>query len=53
MTEVVTALTNGLGSIANDIAGAIGGILPIALPIMGAVVAITLGIRVFRKFTRG
>lgn len=53
MTDIVTGLTNGLGSIANDLAGAIGAILPIALPIMGGLVAITLGIRVFRKFTRG
>jgi hypothetical protein len=31
--------------------GAIGSIVPVALPIMGAVVVVGIGIKVFKKFT--
>lgn len=49
MDTVVTAMTSGLQSIAADTLSGIGSIVPIALPIMGAVVVITVGIRLFKK----
>lgn len=49
MSTVISALTTGLTTVANDILGAIGSILPIALPIMGAMIVIGVAYRTFKK----
>lgn len=49
MEAVVTGLTTGISAIATDAMGAIGSILPVALPIAGAVIVVTIGLRVFKK----
>ena len=52
MTEpvtVVSALSTAFTSIAADASSAIATVLPIALPIMGAIVVIGVGIRVFKR----
>ena len=33
--------------------GAIGTIIPVVLPIMGAIVVVGIGIKVFKKFSKG
>ena len=43
------ALTAAFTSIASDCMSAISAVLPIALPIMGAVVVVCIGIRIFKK----
>lgn len=53
MADVTTALTEGLGTVATTATGMIGDLFAIALPIIGAIVLITLGMRVFKRFTRG
>ena len=51
VSTVTTALTTGISSIANDAMSAIGSVIPLALPIMGAIVVVGIGIKVFRKVT--
>lgn len=46
---VASALTSALSTVAADAMGAITAILPIALPIMGAIVVVGIGIRIFKK----
>lgn len=48
-SAVVTALTTAFSSVASDAMDAIGAILPIALPIMGAVLVAMIGIRIFKR----
>lgn len=52
MEAVVTALKTAITSFAGDAMGAIGAIVPVALPIMGAIVVVGIGIKVFRKFAK-
>lgn len=49
MSGVVESVTAGLSTTANSIMGAIGDILPVALPVLGAVLVVTVGIKIFRK----
>ena len=52
MATVVDALTESIGTFATSAMGAIGAIIPAVLPIMGAIVVVGIGIKVFRKFAR-
>ena len=52
METVTTALTTAISGFATDAMGAIGSIVPVALPIMGAIVVVGIGIKVFRKFAK-
>lgn len=45
---VTSALTNGFSTVASDALSAISAILPIALPIMGAIIVIMVGIKLFK-----
>lgn len=49
---VVDALTTGVTAIAGDATSAIGAVIPVALPIMGAVVVLGIGIKVFKIVTK-
>lgn len=51
-TSAVSALTTGLGAVAADAMEAIGAVLPIALPIMGAGVVIFIGVKLFKRFAK-
>ena len=51
MEAVTTGLTTGIASAATSMMSAIGDILPVALPVMGAIAVIGVGIKVFRKVT--
>lgn len=46
---VTSALETGLTSTGNSIMTAIGDILPIALLVVGAVLVVTIGIKVFKR----
>lgn len=48
-TGVTGALTAAFTTIASDCMSAISAVLPIALPIMGAIVVVTIGIKIFKK----
>lgn len=51
MEAVSTALTTSFTEIGTSLTGIIGSVLPIALPVIGAVVVVTLGIKIFKKVT--
>lgn len=49
---VTDALTSALSTIAGDMTGAIGAIVPIAVPVIGGILVVTLGIKAFKKFSK-
>ena len=51
MSDLTNALVAGFTTVATDMTGAIGSIVPVALPVMAAVAVVGLGIRVFKKVT--
>lgn len=53
MDDVVTAVTTALTTGAASLVDAIGGFAPIILGVVGAGIALTFGIRWFRKLGRG
>lgn len=48
---VTSAMTTAFSTIASDAMSLIAAVIPVALPILGAVVLVTIGIRMFRKIT--
>lgn len=48
-SSIGDTLATSLGTVATDALDAIGGVLPVALPVLGAIVVISVGIRIFRK----
>lgn len=49
MEGVTSALTAGFTSVATSMTGVIGDIIPIALPVVGAVLVVGFGIKAFKK----
>lgn len=49
--DVTSALTTAITTIASDAMGAISAILPVALPIVGASLVVTIGLKVFKRVT--
>ena len=50
--SVTTALTGALTTIASDMTGAVSAGVPIAVPVLGGILVVSLGIRAFKKFTK-
>lgn len=50
--SVTTSLTSGLSTVADNCMTAIGAVVPYALPIVGAVIVVTVGIRIFRRIAK-
>lgn len=53
ITTVTEALTTGLQTVANNLMTAIGNIIPIALPVLGAIAVVGVGISIFNRVRRG
>ncbi|WP_411335162.1 major coat protein [Ruminococcus gauvreauii] len=51
MESIVTSLTSSFTEVGSSITGVIGSVLPIALPIIGGILVVTVGIKVFKKVT--
>lgn len=51
LSGVEAAVTSGLQSTANSAMSMIQSILPVALTVVGAILVVTIGIRVFKKVT--
>lgn len=49
---VTSALTGALSTIASDMTGAVAAVVPIAVPVLGGILVVTLGIKAFKKFTK-
>ncbi len=52
-TDVGAIFGTAIGSIQSDAMGMIGQALPVALGIVGVVLAITIGMKVFKRFAKG
>ena len=50
-TSVKDAVISGLTTIGNDLTATVTGVLPIALGIVGAVMVIIFGVKIFKKLT--
>ena len=50
-TGVSGALTDSLQAVGSDMTGIVADVLPIALPIIGSILVITFGIKIFKKIT--
>ena len=50
--SVTEAMTSALSTTASDMMGAISSVVPVAVPVVGAILVVTLGIKVFKKFTK-
>ena len=49
MESIVTAMTGAVTTIASDCTSMIAGILPVALPVLGIVIATTFGLKFIKK----
>lgn len=50
-SAIVTALTESLSTVASDCLSFLTSALPIALPVLGAGIVLTFGIKTFKKVT--
>lgn len=50
-TTIVSALTTGFTTIASDMQSGLAQIVPIALPVLGGILLIRYGIRIFKSIT--
>lgn len=51
METLTTALVTGFTNVTTDMVGAIGSIVPVALPVLAAITVVGLGIKIFKKVT--
>lgn len=51
MEGITTALTSSFTEVGSSLTGIIGSVLPIALPVIGGMVVITVAIKVFKRVT--
>lgn len=49
MTDLITSITTGFGTVAGDMLNAIGSIVPAVLPVLGAVMVVGVGIKIAKK----
>lgn len=52
MEGITTALTGALGTVASDVMDVFGDVLPAALTIVGAVMVVSLGIKMFKRIAK-
>lgn len=52
METITGSLTSGFTSIVSDMMTSIGSILPIVLPVVGAVAVIFLGVKLFKRLAK-
>lgn len=50
-STVSSALTTAFSGVVDDVLGLITSMLPVVLPILSAIMVITIGIKVFKKIT--
>ena len=50
-TAIIQSLTTALSGVKDDMMSVIGTVLPYALAIVGAVLVVTIGVKVFKKIS--
>lgn len=51
-TELTTAFGDALNSVKTDVLSYIGAALPVGLTIMGTILAIVIGVKAFKRFSK-
>ena len=51
LSGIRTATTNGLKEVGNAMVATVGDVLPVALLVVGAVIVVVFGIKMFKKIT--
>lgn len=51
MSSITSAVTTALATVQSDAMSLIAGVLPYALAIVGAVLVVTIGIKVFKRIS--
>ncbi len=49
LSGITTGLTSGISDIGSAVLSALGAVVPVAMPILGGVLVVTIGIRFFKK----
>ena len=52
MDSLITSMTTEMSSVVTDLTTALTSIAPIALPLIGIALAVTIGVRFFKKITK-
>ncbi len=52
MDGLVSSMTSGFSTMADDAIGAIGSIMPVVLPVMAALIVVSIGIKTAKKSTK-
>lgn len=52
ISTVTSSMTTAFTGFASDALSAIGSIVPVVLPIMGALVVVGIGVKVFKRFAK-
>ncbi|MBQ7067254.1 MAG: hypothetical protein IJN92_10585 [Lachnospiraceae bacterium] len=50
-STLITSLTEGLKTVAADMTTSLSSVLPVALGVVGGVMVITFGVKIFKKIT--
>lgn len=48
---IVSVVTTGYGTVVSNATGMLGSIVPVIIPIVGIILIVRLGIRIFKRFT--
>jgi hypothetical protein len=51
--DITASMSTGFTSAVADILAGVSGILPIVIPVVAAITLVTVGYRVFKKFSKG
>lgn len=49
MESLIESLTSGFSTTATSMLSAVGGIVPVMLPVVGGIAVVTLGVKIFKK----
>ena len=49
VSDVITSLSTALGTVATNAMSAIASVIPVAAPVLGAILIIGIGIKAFKK----
>lgn len=51
LSGITTGLTSGITDIGSSVLTSLGAVIPVAMPILGGVMVVTIGIKFFKKIS--